>query len=149
MVVYIPFNFYITNSYSGLWSDSDLQEHPLQQVSEKTFIAREDDSVSNRGLSLSRLFNIAICLLYYIPWQIWKKFDLGKIWIFLSCVWYIYIKNKYKKNSEHTILVPHYLNLDLNHTHLQGSILVVSLSNIISPVSPHDSHVCAYIADVI
>ena len=78
-----------------------------------------------------------------------KKFDLGKIWIFLSCVWYIYIKNKYKKNSEHTILVPHYLNLDLNHTHLQGSILVVSLSNIISPVSPHDSHVCAYIADSI
>jgi len=44
-----------------------LQEHPLQQVSEKTFIAREDDSVSNRGLSLSGLFNIAIGLFYHIP----------------------------------------------------------------------------------
>ena len=56
-------------NYSGLWSDSDLQEHPLQQVSEKTFIAREDDSLSNRGLSLSRLFSMAIGIFYHIPWK--------------------------------------------------------------------------------
>jgi hypothetical protein len=42
-----------------------LQEHPLQHVSEKTFIAREDDSVSNSGyLSFSTLSRIAIELLY-------------------------------------------------------------------------------------
>jgi hypothetical protein len=45
-----------------------LQEHPLQDISEKTFIAREDDSVSNNGyVSLSTLSSIAIELLYPIP----------------------------------------------------------------------------------
>jgi hypothetical protein len=33
----------------------------------------------------------------------------------------------------------------LPYSHLQGSMCVMSLSKIISPVSPHVSHVCAYI----
>lgn len=37
----------------------------------------------------------------------------------------------------------------LFYTHLQGSMCVISASKIMIPVSPHDSHVCAYIADVI
>ena len=91
-------------NYSGLWSDSDLQEHPLQQVSEKTFTAREVDSVSNRGLSLSRLFSIAIGLFYHIPWKS-EKFciwGLTKIWIFSIRVWYMILCKKNKTNSEHT-----------------------------------------------
>jgi hypothetical protein len=35
------------------------------------------------------------------------------------------------------------------YSHLQGSICVLFSSNIIIPVSPHVSHVCAYIADSI
>jgi hypothetical protein len=55
------FSPYITKSYSFIWSDSDLQEHPLQHVSENIFTAREVDSVSNNGyVLLSTLSSIAI-----------------------------------------------------------------------------------------
>ena len=53
---------------SNWWSESDLQEHPLQQVSENIFIASDDDSFSNNGYeSLSTLFSMAINILYPIP----------------------------------------------------------------------------------
>ena len=82
-----------------MWSDSDLQEHPLQQVSEKTSIAREDDSGSNNGyVLLSMLSSMAIELLYPIPSKSEKfyKLSLPKIWIFCISVWYILLWNKNK-----------------------------------------------------
>jgi hypothetical protein len=52
-------------------SDEDWQEHPLQQVSEKTFTAREACSGSNNGyVLLSTLSSMAIGIFYHIPWQI-------------------------------------------------------------------------------
>jgi hypothetical protein len=37
-------------------------------------------------------------------YKIWKNFHFTKIWIFFLDVWYVILKIKNKKNSEHTTL---------------------------------------------
>ena len=47
---------------------------------------------------------VALIQKYAANYKIWKNFYFTKIWIFFLDVWYVNLKIKNKKNSEHTTL---------------------------------------------